>query len=140
MDRHVSGGHVDRLIHDLLDGALAVDLGIRRGFREQDGTFVHREPVVRLEADGDKPAWNATYMAGTLIVSFTNCWKVLKDRTDSNPHQYLRIGGVTTLKTRSFPFQVLASSPWWRARIRDGSTPSSLDTMGAKMITNIIRK
>ena len=30
----------------------------------------------------------------TLIVLFTNCWKVLKDRTNSNPHQYLHVGGV----------------------------------------------
>ena len=40
----------------------------------------------------DKPSSIATYLADTLIVSFTNCWKVLKGRTDSNPHQYLCIG------------------------------------------------
>ena len=45
------------------------------------------KPVVRVEADRDKPAWIATYMADTLIVSFMICWKVLRDRTDSNPHR-----------------------------------------------------
>ena len=68
--------------------ALSVGLGIPRSFREQDGMLLGRNldvtmPVVRFEANIDKTAWIATYMAGTLNIENVFSKKGMReDRAD----------------------------------------------------------
>ena len=45
MGRHVRGGHVKRLGHDLLRHAHSVGLGVQINFRLQDGVLFRRSPV-----------------------------------------------------------------------------------------------
>ena len=47
----VDGGHVTRLEHDLRH-VLPVGLGVHRSFREQDGTFLERNPELFVEVIG----------------------------------------------------------------------------------------
>ena len=75
--RHVRGGHVEHLEHDLLKGALTVDLGVRRSCREQDGMFLGRNPELVVHHDAGRRSRSertphnriATCMAGILNVS-----------------------------------------------------------------------
>ena len=97
-DRHVYGGHVERLEH-VAAHVFSTCLGVQRNIREQYRTFLGRAsilteylrnvgdttlktslvwanavnslviPVVRLEAHRDKSVWFATYMTGTTSVS-----------------------------------------------------------------------
>ena len=48
LDRHVHGGHVESLLHDLRH-ALSVGLGVQGSFREQNGTLFRRNPEFVVE-------------------------------------------------------------------------------------------
>ena len=47
-DRHVHGGHVEHLEHDL-SHVLSVGLGVHRSIREHDGMFLKHNPKLVVE-------------------------------------------------------------------------------------------
>ena len=131
MDRHVNGGHVDRLIHDLLDGALAVDLGIRRGVREQDVMCVHPE-ARRASRSRQRQTSLERHVYGGHVDRLVH--ELLEgtegqDRLQSSPIPSHRWS--YHLETRSFPFEVLAT-------LLGGELPSEMAVRSRLCILRLI--